>query len=173
MKNVWLVISGIILFFTAMVIITLTVPEVKAFASGIAQNKHLPLWLVGFLAPVIYIFQKIADGIKTFSGLKSGVITENKRIVDEQERIRRELDSLLDWRSRTLQQEYENVKRVKNDIVRMETQLNHLSSQIQKVQNTSVHEISASMSEQESNDVFDEYYKNLGATIYKSPTGEP
>lgn len=167
MNKVWFVIIGIILVAGLMILLTLRIPEIKALASSIAASKHLPIWIVGLFAPLIYLFQKAGDWIKSFNSGKSGVITRNKQIEAEQERIRRELDSLLDWRSRMLQQEYEAVTRLKTDITRMESQLASLGSQIRKIQNTPVEEIAASMSEQEKDDVFERYFKEHGASVYK------
>lgn len=167
MKNIWFVIIGIFLFSLVMILLTFSVPEIKTYAFGIASSKHLPLWLIGLFAPLAYLFQRIGQWIKSSDGSRVGVITGNKQLKEEQERIRRELDSLLDWRSRMLQQEYEAVSRLKTDISRMEAQLAGLGSQIRKIQNTSVEEISASMGDKEKDDVFERYLREHGASIYK------
>lgn len=73
-----------------------------------------------------------------FSGTeKGGIISRNQKIKTEQERIRSDLDGLLDCRSRMLQLEYESVNRLKNEISLMEKKLVSLESQIRNIQNTS------------------------------------
>jgi len=166
MKQTWIVI-GILLFVVVMLLLTFRVPEIKTLASSLASNKHLPLWFVGLFSPILYFFKKFGDWVM-FSGTeKGGVISRNQKIKTEQERIRRDLDTLLDWRSRMLQQEYESVNRLKNEISLMEKKLASLESQIRTVQNTPVEEFGRPMSDQQKEAVFEQYLKEHGAAIYK------
>lgn len=136
MKQTWIVI-GILLFVVVILLLTFSVPELKTFASSLASSKHLLLWFVGLFSPIVYFFKKLGDWMM-FSGTeKGGIISRNQKIKTEQERIRSDLDGLLDCRSRMLQLEYESVNRLKNEISLMEKKLVSLESQIRNIQNTS------------------------------------
>lgn len=167
MRQTWIVIISILLFVGAMLLLTFRIPEIRAFASSLASNKHLPLWFVGLFSPIVYLFKNMGDWVISSGTRDGGVIGRNQQIQTEQERIRRDLDSLLDWRSRMLQQEYESANRLKSEITLMEKQLASLGSQIRNIQSKSVEEFASSMSDPQKDDVFEQYFKEHGAAIYK------
>ena len=66
--KLWNIILWISLFAIAMLLLTYLVPDIKTFAVGLADQKDLPLWIVAFFAPVLFLIRKIGDFFKGFTG---------------------------------------------------------------------------------------------------------
>jgi hypothetical protein len=121
----------------AMLLLTYLTPGIKTFAQGIAKTSHLPLWLVGLAAPILY-------GLKSVANFLAGLVGEGpteKTIREKNEAISARLDDLersvkqLDeWRTREISSRMEVIREREKQIAPLEARARALDATIAGLQ---------------------------------------
>ena len=136
MNNFWKVLTLIVVLLTAMILITYLNPEIKKFASGVADRNNLPLWFVGLAAPILYVVQRIKN---FFSGLLRGsteksIAEENESIKNDMAKLRQDVDRLDEWRLTGIDKQMVEAETFRTNIGNMKQRASTIKEQIRNNQ---------------------------------------
>lgn len=114
-------------------LVTLNVGDVRSFASGLMTTTKLPIWLVGLLAPILFVLQ----GIGKLLGSLFNSGSPEREIADSNAAIRQELIDIRQtvrdidaWRAQQLQIHREAIARIQHSVTSMEKKLPALDAEI-------------------------------------------
>lgn len=113
MNLFWKILLAVAVLVLAMVLITLFVPDVRAEAARLATDRHLPIWLAALVAPVAYAFKRLFDHT---GGTTGAIVEENRKLREEQAKLRQDVAVLVAWRERELETRRAEIARLQTDI---------------------------------------------------------
>ncbi len=161
MKKFWIIIIIIVIVCGLLFALTYSVPQIKVVAGELAENK-VPFWLIGLLAPILYLFRSIGKGISKIlpsSGEENEIKNENARITEELSKINSEVERLDIWRKREIDIQMKEIERLKLSIRILTEASRNLDSSIESLREKDPSSFTEGMSNKE---VFDELDKYLG-----------
>ncbi|MBI1807063.1 MAG: hypothetical protein HYR76_08455 [Ignavibacteria bacterium] len=137
MDKFWKVLVILVLVFGGMLAITLLVPGVKDFAVKLARENNLPLWLVGFAAPILYLWEKVKSVFSNLLGdgsTEKAITKENEDIKAELEKLRQQVRDLDEWRRESIHREITEINRLQEKVSSLEERSRTVDTQIQTAQ---------------------------------------
>lgn len=138
MDKFWKVIILIVIAAGVMLLITIYIPDVKAFAKSISLDGKLPFWLVGLAAPILFVLDKIK---KFLGGLFQGgtekeISKENEKIKAEMIELRKSVDDIEQRRRESVDPILATVARQKQTATVLERQATAIDSEIAQQENS-------------------------------------
>lgn len=118
-------------------------PQVKTLAVQMATSSHLPLWLMGLAAPIVFVFKKFF-GNGSSEKLDS-LENDNRNLKAEQARLRQEVAGLNSWRDQELAKQRAEIARLQGDLDALRSRIEGVNGKIATLQATPLDEIGASM----------------------------
>ncbi len=161
MKRFWIIIIVIVVVCGILFALTYSIPQIKEVAGELAANK-VPFWLIGLLAPILYLFRNIGKGLTNIlpvSGEEDNIKKENERISKELERINAEVERLDSWRKREIDIQMKEIDRLKTSIQMLTEASKALDSNIEKIKETDPSSFTEGKS---AKDIFDGLSRYLG-----------
>lgn len=166
--KLWNIILWISLFILAMVLLTYLVPDINTFAKGIADQKDLPLWIVALFAPVLFLFKKIGDFFKGFTGeskTEREIRELNEQIKAEMKEIRQQVDGLDSWLKEKINEEMQHIKSLNARIAVLQGERAVISEQIEQVEEMDASELVEGMTEEQQDELIDKFLSSRGLNV--------
>ena len=159
MKKFWVIVIVVVLVCGLLFALTYSVPQIKEVANELAKNK-MPIWLVGLLAPILYLFRNIFKGLTNIlptSGEEKAIKNENERILKELDRINSEVGRIDEWRKREIDIQMKEIERLKQSIKMLSEASRTLDANIEKLKEKDPASFTEGMSNKEVFDALDKY----------------
>ena len=159
MKKFWVILIIIVLVCAILFALTYSVPQIKDVADEMAANR-VPFWLIGLLAPFLYVFKSIGKGLANIfpkSGEEEAIKKENDRILKELNEINNEVERLDKWRRNEIDIQMKEIERLKVSIKMLSKASRVLDTNIQKLKEKDPTSFTEGMSNQEVFDALDNY----------------
>jgi hypothetical protein len=109
MSTFWKIVVIIALVFVGMLVITYMSPDIKSFASDLAMKHHLPLWLVGLAAPILYTFKGLGNLLVGEGGTEKRIKETNQAIEERLAGLETAVQRLDSWRSQEIERRMQKV----------------------------------------------------------------
>lgn len=135
-----------------MLLITFLVPDVKVYAQQFSQKHNIPLWIVGLFAPIAYFFQRLKEWLSGLLGegkTEKEIRDENEAIKAEMEELRKEVQTLDEWRRENIHREITEITSLRQTLSSMEGRSQALSRQIQTLSETPAMDLLKDMTDEE------------------------
>lgn len=78
MRRLLTIFVVVLVIAAAMLLLTYAIPDIRKFAAGMAEGWHLPLFVVGLLAPILYVFNRIGKWLGSLVSSSSEQAIEDK-----------------------------------------------------------------------------------------------
>lgn len=91
-------------------------PDILAQARKMAADSHLPQWLVGLAAPLVYAWKRLLGDWSGAGPKLDGLERDNARIREEQTRLRQDVSALNGWRDQETARQRQEIARIQGDI---------------------------------------------------------
>jgi cell division protein FtsB len=151
-KTILTILIIIIIFAIVMLLITFLVPDVKAFAKSFAAKHSLPLWIVGFLAPIAYALKRLKEWLSNFLGVgktEREIREENEAIKTEIKKLRQEVQDLDEWRRESIHHEMTEIGYLRQTLSSMEGRSHMLAERIRTLSETPAEDLLKYMTDKE------------------------
>ncbi len=113
----------ILLVLGAMLLLTYVSPGIKTFASGLSKQSHLPIWLVGLAAPILFFFNKLGGFLSGLFGEGSterSIRDRNDEIKAKLDEVERSVQQLDEWRRNQIEPRLRRIDELQQNIGSME-----------------------------------------------------
>lgn len=123
----------ILVLLAAMLLVTLLVPEVRAFASRLASTSGLPIWLVGLAAPILFALQKLGGllgGVFGDSATERDIRARNEAIRTRLDAVERDVRRLDEWRQSAIGEERRRIAGFEDEIAARQARVRTLEASI-------------------------------------------
>lgn len=122
-------------------------PEIKALAVEMAADSHLPIWLVGLAAPIVFVFKKFFGGGS--SDKLDALERDNERLKAEQAKLRQEVSTLNGWRDQELSKQRAEIARLQGDLDSLRSKIAGVDGKIAALQGATLEEIGQGMTDEQ------------------------
>jgi septal ring factor EnvC (AmiA/AmiB activator) len=122
-------------------------PQIQALAVKMAADSHLPIWLVGLAAPIVFVFKKFFGAGS--SDKLDAIERENEKLKTEQTKLRQEVSALNGWRDQELSRQRAEIARLQNDLDALRSRIAGVDGQIAALQGASLDEIGHGMTDEQ------------------------
>jgi TolA-binding protein len=130
MSAFWKIVVIIALVLVAMLVITFLSPDIKSFASDLAMKHHLPLWLVGLAAPILYAFKGLGNLLGGEGGTEKRIKETNQAIEKRLAGLETDVQRLDSWRSQEIERRMQKVNAFEGNVATMESREKQLDQTI-------------------------------------------
>jgi hypothetical protein len=168
MSKFWKIVVGILLgllvLAAALYAITYFTPAIKDFAGEWAKNNNMPVWLAALVAPALYVFSRISAWLKKFAP-GGNVAAESQKIQADRDRLRKDVESLLDWRNASLQREFNEITRLQSEVAAIKQKISRVDAQIKITEAATPESFTAGKSDHEVSDAYFQSLQNRGIAV--------
>ncbi len=113
----------ILLLLGAMLLLTYVSPGIKAFATDLSKQSHLPIWLVGLAAPILFFFNKLGGFLNGLFGegeTERSIREKNDEIKAKLDEVERSVQQLDEWRRSEIEPRLRRIDELQQNIGSME-----------------------------------------------------
>ena len=118
-SNSWKFVLVVVLVLAVVVgleIATFRNPSILAQAVRMSADSHLPQWLVGLAAPLVYAWKRLFGEWSGAGPKLDDLARDNARLKDEQARLRQDVSALDGWREQETTRQRQEIARIQGDI---------------------------------------------------------
>jgi len=110
------VIVLLLLVVAGLELVTFRNPQILALAGNMAIESHLPLWLVGLAAPLVFVWKRLF-GDSSGAGAKLDALEkDNNQLKQEQVKLRQDVANLNASRDQELTRQLQEISRLQASI---------------------------------------------------------
>ncbi|OLB13913.1 MAG: hypothetical protein AUH07_05500 [Gemmatimonadetes bacterium 13_2_20CM_70_9] len=124
----------ILLLLGAMLLLTYVSPGIKAFATDLSKQSHLPIWLVGLAAPILFFFNKLGGFLNGLFGegeTERSIREKNDEIKAKLDEVERSVQQLDEWRRSEIEPRLRRIDELQQNIGSMEGHAATLTERLQ------------------------------------------
>lgn len=167
MKRIWLILIIIAAVCAALWILTYFNPTIRSAALALSQSSHLPIWLAGLLAPFLVLFKKFWPESSSANGELEQIRQENERLKEEQNVLRRSVESLVAWRNQELETRRAEISRLQSEVSTIRASIESNQSTLERLEKQGVNGTYEQMSDAQKITSANEHLNDLGIRIYE------
>jgi hypothetical protein len=130
MSGFWKIVVIVVLVLVTMLVVTYLTPDIKSFASDLATEHHLPLWVVGLAAPILYIFKGLGSLLVGEGGTEKHVRETNQAIEERLAGLENNVQRLDQWRTQEIDRRMQKVNEFEGAATSMESREGQLDQTI-------------------------------------------
>lgn len=157
----------ILLLLTALLLLSYFNPTVRSAALALSQSSHLPIWLAGLLAPFLVLFKKFWPASSSASGELEQIRQENERLKEEQNVLRRSVESLVAWRNQELEIRRAEIARLQSEVSSIRASIDSNQSTLERLEKQGVNGTYEQMSDDQKIASANEQLQDLGIKVYE------
>jgi hypothetical protein len=163
-KTLLWILVGIALLAAVLYAFTYLMPKIGAYSKTLAVDNDWPMWLAGLLAPIIYLWNRLTDFVK---GLFPGgsVARENEKIKAEQEKLRKEVERLVDWREASLKREFNEITRLQKEVAVLDEKLRKVDGRIMATLKAAPESFTEGLTDEEAHAKYFQTLRDKGYTV--------
>ena len=122
MPKFWKAVIIIAIVAIVLYAISTFIPGVKSIADAMKGSK-VPWWIAGLLAPIVFVFKKIGEGLKGLLGTgatEEEIAQKNEAIEAKLNRLEQDVQRLDEWRKSEIDRRLKTIDKHEQSIGSME-----------------------------------------------------
>ncbi len=167
MKRIWLILIIIATACVALWLLSYFNPTIRSAALALSQSSHLPIWLAGLLAPFLVLFKKFWPASSSPNDELERIRQENERLKEEQNVLRRSVESLVAWRNQELETRRTEIARLQSEVSTIRASIDTNQSTLERLEKQGVNGTYEQMSDDQKIASANEHLNNLDIRIYE------